>query len=114
MEGLKLLVWKNWKIQSRNKIQTLVEILVPTGFSLLFLFLRMIVHPDKYPEPTTYEAFTLRGNPSAVVRTCSQIYYTPSHPFINRLMRKMNQDLFVTQGLQYNCKGYNVNVVRDL
>ena len=106
MEGLKLLVWKNWKTQSRNKIQTLVEILVPTGAALLFLFLRVLTHTDKYPDPITYEAFPLKGNPSAVVRNCSQIYYMPPHPFINQLMEKMDQEFFVKQGLQYNCKEY--------
>ena len=107
MEGLKLLLWKNWKIQSRNKVQTVIEILIPVSCAFLYGILRLGIVPDNYPEPTFYDAFSLDGNvPSVMRECCNEIYYTPNpNPFIDELMRRMNQDYFLRQGLNYTCEG---------
>jgi ATP-binding cassette, subfamily A (ABC1), member 3 len=38
-----LLMWKNWLLQIRHKVQTLTEILVPVGFCCLLVTMRILV-----------------------------------------------------------------------
>lgn len=51
-----LLMWKNLLLQWRNPIQTIVEILAPTMFSVLLVILRSVVHPT-YHSATFYDPF---------------------------------------------------------
>ena len=106
MKRLKLLLWKHWKIQSRNKTQTVIEILIPVSFAFLFVIHRATLKPEKFLEPTLYEAFSIDGNVPIVIRErCNEIYYAPNpNPFIEKLMRRINQDYFVRQGLNYTCE----------
>lgn len=41
-----LLLWKNWLLQWRHKIQTVVEILAPVFFSGLLVLIRSLVEPE--------------------------------------------------------------------
>ncbi|XP_018575545.1 ATP-binding cassette sub-family A member 3-like isoform X2 [Anoplophora glabripennis] len=41
-----LLMWKNWLLQYRRPVQTLVEIVVPVLFSLLLVVIRRLVDPE--------------------------------------------------------------------
>lgn len=49
-----LLMWKNWILQWRHKIQTIVEILVPVLFSSLLVLMRSLVSPTDFPNVTTF------------------------------------------------------------
>lgn len=49
-----LLMWKNWLLQWRHKIQMIVEILVPVVFSALLVLIRSLVEAETIPDPTTY------------------------------------------------------------
>jgi ATP-binding cassette subfamily A (ABC1) protein 3 len=58
--GLKkfgLLLWKNWILQQRHKVQTLVEILVPLLFTAVLVGIRNIVSSDVISQPTIFEPF---------------------------------------------------------
>jgi ATP-binding cassette, subfamily A (ABC1), member 3 len=47
-----LLMWKNWLLQIRHKVQTIVEILIPVAFSGLLVLIRSLVDPKDYPTYT--------------------------------------------------------------
>lgn len=53
----KLLLWKNWKLQLRHPIQTVLEIFAPVAFSILLVIIRSLVDPESFPEPTYYKPF---------------------------------------------------------
>jgi ATP-binding cassette subfamily A (ABC1) protein 3 len=52
-----LLLWKNYKIQTRHKIQAIFEIGVPIAFIILLAFLRGLVEIQSYPAKQ-FEAFS--------------------------------------------------------
>lgn len=49
-----LLMWKNWLLQWRHKLQAIIEILIPVLFSALLVLLRSLVDPEVFPNPTKY------------------------------------------------------------
>lgn len=53
-DKFKLLLWKNWIIQSRHKVQTVFEIILPVMFMSLLLLIRYLVDPEGVPEPIYY------------------------------------------------------------
>lgn len=55
----RLLMWKNWLLQWRHKVQTIVEILVPVLFSALLVLIRSLVDP-KEMEQKTYEPVSIK------------------------------------------------------
>ncbi|RZC40676.1 ATP-binding cassette sub-family A member 3-like, partial [Asbolus verrucosus] len=56
LEKFLLLMWKNWLLQYRKPLQTLVEIIAPVLFSILLVVIRSLVDPEKNP-PKIYEPF---------------------------------------------------------
>lgn len=58
-DKFRLLMWKNFLLQYRHKIQTFVEIMVPVLFSVILVLIRSIVSPDVFPENTYYKPFDI-------------------------------------------------------
>lgn len=58
-EKFRLLTWKNFLLQWRRKLQTVIEILVPVLFSALLVFIRSLVIPEIYPNATVYQPFPI-------------------------------------------------------
>lgn len=58
-DKFRLLMWKNWLLQYRHKIQMIVEILVPVLFNALLVIIRSQVKPDIIPDSTFYNAVTI-------------------------------------------------------
>lgn len=54
-----LLMWKNWTLQWRHKIQTVVEILVPVLFAALLVLIRGLTDPVYHRTNVTYDALPL-------------------------------------------------------
>lgn len=54
-----LLMWKNWLLQWRHKVQSLVEILLPVLFSALLVLIRSLVDPEHFPDTTTFPALEI-------------------------------------------------------
>lgn len=49
-------MWKNWKMQYRKPIQTIIEIAAPVVFSFLLVVIRSLVDPE-LKESVVYPSF---------------------------------------------------------
>lgn len=58
----KLLLWKNWVVQKRHKIQTLVEIALPVFFACLLVIIRDLAPSDVFQNATIYPAYRIGQN----------------------------------------------------
>lgn len=54
-----LLMWKNWLLVRRLKVQTTLEIIIPVIFSALLVLIRGLSDPDVFPEPFDYDSLPL-------------------------------------------------------
>lgn len=59
-----LLLWKNWLLQRRRKIQTLVEVLVPVVFCVLLVVIRDLAPYAVFPNATHYSPFAISSLPA--------------------------------------------------
>lgn len=73
-DKFRLLMWKNSLLQWRHKVQTVVEILVPVLFSVILIFIRSMVDPDYYSEPTNYEPFEINTIDPLRLVHCNQLF----------------------------------------
>jgi len=61
---LKLLLWKNWVVQKRHKIQTVSEVALPVFFASLLIIIRDLAPANRYPEPTFYPPIDINHMPN--------------------------------------------------
>lgn len=54
-----LLLWKNWLLQWRHKVQTIIEIIVPVSFCMVLVVLRCLVNPENFPNALTYKSLRI-------------------------------------------------------
>lgn len=55
----RLLMWKNYLIQYRHPIQTVLEIIIPILFSIFLIGIRSIVLPEVVSNNTFYQLFAI-------------------------------------------------------
>lgn len=60
-EKFRLLLWKNYRLQSKHKVQALMDVLVPIIFCGLLLFIRLLNNPFKIKEATIYNEFDVNS-----------------------------------------------------
>lgn len=58
-----LLLWKNWLLQRRKKLQTVIEVVLPVVFCILLVIIRDLAPSDNYPEPTFFKPFSISELP---------------------------------------------------
>ena len=76
-----LLLWKNWVVQKRHKVQTLVEIALPVFFAALLVLIRDLAPADVFNNATVYPAYRIEPNlpdiPSAASIVGSKVNTPP-------------------------------------
>ncbi|KAL4225933.1 hypothetical protein ACF0H5_013921 [Mactra antiquata] len=76
-----LMLWKNYKLQSRRKVLTVFEIIIPLLFAILLLLFRILSSDYSHNETSTYEARIMYK-----VDTSIHILYTPENEFTTRIV----------------------------
>lgn len=81
---LLLLLWKNYLLQKRKVVVTILEIGIPTLFAVILILIRQKVSSEKVQSPTSWTEFTL-DLPDDVIRSqfnlpweLSTLYYSPN------------------------------------
>ncbi|CAL8074946.1 unnamed protein product [Orchesella dallaii] len=106
-ERLKLLIWKNYKLQTRNKLQTFLELLFPLIFIAILVVVRILVPSTEITEPTIFQPLEIDGVPPYVIRTkCNIIYYTPTNEVVDNLIQEIKSSYFDAADLKYNFTGF--------
>ncbi|KAF4521857.1 hypothetical protein B566_EDAN003731 [Ephemera danica] len=94
LRGLRLLLWKNWLLQRRHPVQSVIEILAPVVFTALLVVVRSLVVPTEFKAPTKYNSFAPGVIPVLVppMLTINNTKYvlgwTPDHPGLREVMAR--------------------------
>ena len=100
LRKFKLLLWKNWLLQKRKPIVTIVEIGCVAFFSVILLFIRGRVVSDNITEPTIWKNFSVEKFPESLCPTspmCGfgsdpwKIYYAPNYRAASEIMKSVQQ-----------------------
>lgn len=54
-----LLMWKNWLLIKRQKVQTTLEILIPLVFSACLVLIRGVSGPEFHDKPFIYKSLDI-------------------------------------------------------
>ena len=104
MNGLKLLLWKNLKVQSRNRVTLAAEIFVPALIILSYGYLHVLMKVKEHPDPIIYDTFKPTDVPPVLAQDTNVIYYGPSNPLTDSIMDIVDRSHFKARGLNYTCK----------
>ncbi|XP_077296644.1 phospholipid-transporting ATPase ABCA3-like [Arctopsyche grandis] len=97
-DKFKLLIWKNFVLQKRHKLQTVIEILAPVIFVTLLVLVRSLVEPDTAKEvrfdrfdPSHFISPKLPGLPSNITNNNisnipNRISYSPESSVIRKIV----------------------------
>lgn len=87
----KLLLWKNWVVQKRHKIQTLVEVALPVFFATLLVIIRDLAPAEVSHNATIYPAYRLSQNlPDIPAGSIANMPLPTVGSKVNMQMRKRN------------------------
>ena len=107
LNQLKLLLWKNYALQKRSVIGTILELAIPALFAIILLPIRTIIKSNDHPTDTIYNIYSPAVWPSTFPLPAPDQYsnfiqqlgdddlkwhigYTPNNdPLINDLMNQM-------------------------
>jgi ATP-binding cassette subfamily A (ABC1) protein 3 len=103
---LRLLIWKNWCLQKRSIIGTVIELFVPALFAIILLPIRTIVDSDQYLNDTIYPTFNFDSLPLNLqpdagnglfdlffTYSWSFAYYPNNTELGQKIAKKIGQDL---------------------
>lgn len=81
-----LLLWKNFKLQSRKKVVTVFEIVIPLFFAVLLLLIRALSKSEYIDTDSKWDKVypNLAGN-----ITKTKIFYTPSNSFTDDIIQSI-------------------------
>lgn len=58
-DKFRLLMWKNFLLQYRHKVQTFIQILIPILFTTILVFVRSLIEPEVNAQNTTFHSFEI-------------------------------------------------------
>lgn len=94
-------MWKNFMVQYRHRVQTLIQILLPVVFSICLIIIRSFVKPTEYPYNTTYKSFdpatldSLRALEEDGLSTIKEwrLVYWPKNDVLDALLTNVSETL---------------------
>jgi len=92
----RLLLWKNYLLQRRKVLVTILEISLPTFFALILVCVRMTVVSDKITTPTSWQEFAINaklGHYHWMSKGPWHIYYTPNSTAASLVMQGAGKQL---------------------
>ena len=99
-----LLLWKNFRLQSRKKIVTVFEILVPIFLAGLLVIIRAVSKSDYVDHNTVYSRFHM--NELVLAYDRDLILYTPSNNYTDDIMLTLKMALSNFVSSKYNLFWY--------
>ena len=103
-----LLMWKNGLLQSRKKVVTVLQIVMPTLGVLLFFGIRFMVSVTRYDSGVTWPSFgvdKLQNNYTRKVK----LAYAPNVTAVDRIIARLQNDLGI-KGVGKIGFDWNMNV----
>jgi ATP-binding cassette subfamily A (ABC1) protein 3 len=89
-----LLLWKNFLLQKRSVIGTILELTIPAIFAIILLPIRSIVKSDPKLNDTIYDRFPINSLDSYLVEKNFSFGYSPNNiVFLDKVMLKMAENL---------------------
>ncbi|XP_071953037.1 phospholipid-transporting ATPase ABCA3-like [Antedon mediterranea] len=100
-----LLLWKNYVLQKRRKIWTIIEIAMPVVFAVILIAIRTRVAFKIYPNATIYEDFSVKRFPNSLtpIRPSPlfplykpfkwEIAYSPKNEILEKVMEDVKGSL---------------------
>ncbi|OXA38045.1 ATP-binding cassette sub-family A member 3 [Folsomia candida] len=106
-----LLLWKNYILQKRHKIQTVMELLVPLFFTAVLVAIRGLLSSTHVNHPTVFYPWDVdMANGTSVPKGC-HILYSPRNTLTDMLMNGANSPMvekyFPRGGYNYTVHGYD-------
>lgn len=103
LKQLKLLLWKNSKLQLRSIISTVLEIFVPALFAIILIPIRRLVTSNEYLNDTLYRDFLIDQIPTSYFPQpptptlrggdWSFAFYPNNSDLLNRVMNRAADDV---------------------
>ena len=121
LKQLGLLMWKNFMLQRRRPIGTLVQIGLPFFMSLIYLALRLFLIDAKHYDTITWPSYNISTPPPTLTKSFSIGYATPNgsklpEKFIKNLTDHLNENTHPDQTIQlqyFQSESKMVNQIQD-
>jgi len=97
---LRLLLWKNFKLQKRSLLGALIELAIPAIFVMILLPIRTLVNSDQKTNFTTYRSYGLdMFDFQLLFRNFSFGYYSTNSTVVTNVVQRTAKKL----NLDYKC-----------
>ncbi|XP_068200893.1 phospholipid-transporting ATPase ABCA3-like isoform X1 [Palaemon carinicauda] len=83
-----LLLWKNWLLQRRRKIQSVIEVVLPIVFCILLVVIRDLAPSENFPEPTHYKPFDINELPANLTPSKAGIFESFTEAFLEDFTKR--------------------------
>lgn len=94
-------MWKNFMVQYRHRVQTIVQILLPVVFSVCLIIIRSLVQPMVFPYNTTYKSFNPNTGLSSLIALGNEttkiqelrMVYSPKNDILDEFLTNVSISL---------------------
>lgn len=99
---LYLLQYKNWKLQFRRKLVTVLELIIPVALCALLVVIRHLVDVTEYKSPTNFPSYRIDDLPKVLVEKFRPIKafsptiglaYTPNNSYTTEIMKRVHDKI---------------------